>query len=351
MDPLSQGVVGMSASQTLSTKKEIVAASLIGFFSGMAADLDILIHSSEDPLLFLEFHRQFTHAIIFMPIGGLICATAFWLFTRLFFKNQLLTFGKTYLYSTAGYVTHGLLDSCTSYGTQLFWPFSSERIAWNNVSIIDPLFTLPLLIIVLLAVVKRSVGLAYLGAFFALGYLSLGLIQENRAKTVAQDIANSRHHHAINLNVKPSFGNLIVWKSIYEHQGRYYVDAIRVLDSASIFEGDSIPKLEFDRDLYWLEKTSQQAKDIERFRWFSNNHLALDPNNPNRIIDMRYSMLPNKLDGLWGIELSPSADLESHVKWIANRSINDRTNDLRTLWKMIKGQDIKPAWPSLKKPL
>ncbi|MFT7235654.1 MAG: inner membrane protein [Methylophagaceae bacterium] len=338
MDPLSQGVVGMSASQTLSTKKDMVAASFLGFFSGMAADLDIVIRSPDDPLLFLEFHRQFTHSIIFMPVGGLICATIFWFLLHYIFKNHALTFGRTYLYSTAGYVTHGLLDSCTSYGTQLFWPFSVERIAWNNVSIIDPLFTLPLLAIALFAMTKRSQYLGYLGAAFAISYLSLGVIQEHRIKTVAKTLADGRGHDAINLNVKPSFANLIVWKSIYEHQGRYYVDAIRIIKSTRIYQGDSTLKLDVGRDLAWLDKASQQAIDIERFRWFSADYLALDSNNPYRIIDMRYSILPNRLDGLWGIELSPNASQTDHVTWTANRNADNRTENIYTLWEMIKGQ-------------
>jgi len=342
MDPLSQGVVGMSASQVVATRQEMVAASLLGFFSGMAADLDIFIHSAEDPLLFLEFHRQFTHAIIFIPVGGLICATVFWLLIKLLLKKSTLTFGRIYLFSFAGYATHGLLDACTSYGTQLFWPFSSERVAWNNVSIIDPLFTLPLLLIVSIAMFQQSRKLAIIGASYGLIYLSLGLIQEQRAILVAGQLAETRGHQAINITVKPSFMNLIVWKSIYEHEGRYYVDAIRVLKGGSYFKGDSTPKLNIDRDLPWLDKISQQAIDIERFRWFSAEHLAIDPNNADRIIDMRYSMLPNKLGGLWGIELNQSANASNHVRWTHNRNGRDRQKNIAQLWSMILGQgDLK----------
>jgi inner membrane protein len=343
MDPLSQGVVGATASQSLSNRKDIVTATALGFFSGMAADLDIFIRSSEDPLLFLEFHRQFTHSIIFMPIGGLICAVVFWAILHYAFNKTSLTFAKIYLFSTAGYATHGFLDACTSYGTQLFWPFSSTRVAWNNVSIIDPIFTLSLLSLIVCAVAKRSVRISYFAAFFTVSYLSIGVIQEHRATNVAQRLADSRGHDAINLNLKPSFANLIIWKSIYEHQGRYYVDAIRVTQTTSIFEGDSIPKLDIERDLPWLNKMSQQADDIERFRWFSSDHLALDPNDPHRIIDMRYSMLPNELDGLWGIKLSPYANSAEHIKWIANRNVQDRTENIRKLWSMIKGLEAKPA--------
>jgi len=114
MDPLSQGVLGASLPQSVSQPKTIVYACILGILSGMAPDLDIFIQSKTDPFLFLEYHRQFTHSLLFIPIGGLLCAILFYaLFAR--FK---LTFKQTYLFCTLGYATHGLLDSCTSYGTQ-----------------------------------------------------------------------------------------------------------------------------------------------------------------------------------------------------------------------------------------
>ena len=125
---------------------------MLGFLSGMAPDLDILIRSSTDPLLSLEYHRQFTHSLIFIPFGGLICA----LFLFVVFKKiSPFNFKKTWLYCTLGYGTHGLIDACTSYGTLLFWPFSDIRIAWNNISIIDPLFTIPLILLIALATIKN----------------------------------------------------------------------------------------------------------------------------------------------------------------------------------------------------
>jgi inner membrane protein len=80
---------------------------------------------------------------------------------------------------------------------------------------------------------------------------------------------------------------------------------------------------------------SQQAKDIERFRWFSNGYIALSPNFPNRIIDIRYSMLPNEIRGLWGIELNPSAGIDEHVSYKENHERNAGT--VKELWAMIKG--------------
>ena len=73
MDPLSQGVLGASLPQASSNRQQVAIAGVFGFLAGMAPDLDVLIRSSTDPLLFLEYHRQFTHSLIFIPVGGLLC--------------------------------------------------------------------------------------------------------------------------------------------------------------------------------------------------------------------------------------------------------------------------------------
>ena len=129
MDPLTQGLLGASAAQNLSPpRRYAVAAATLGFLSGMAADLDVLIRSPHDSLLFLEFHRQFTHSLVFIPVGALLCAAVL----RLFFRRRWpMSFGRSALFCGAGYATHALLDACTTYGTQLLWPFSDTRIAWN----------------------------------------------------------------------------------------------------------------------------------------------------------------------------------------------------------------------------
>ena len=61
MDPLSQGVLGAALPQATAARGRYAgSAGVLGFLAGMAADLDVLIRSSTDPLLFLEYHRQFT---------------------------------------------------------------------------------------------------------------------------------------------------------------------------------------------------------------------------------------------------------------------------------------------------
>ena len=315
MDPLTQGTIGAVLPQALS-KKNLGVVALLGFLSGMAPDLDIFIRSSTDPLLSLEYHRQFTHSLVFIPFGGLICA----LFLFVVFKKiSPFNFKKTWLYCTLGYGTHGLIDACTSYGTLLFWPFSDVRIAWNNISIIDPLFTLPLILLIALATIKKKNVYSKIALAWAVIYLMLGVYLHNIAINVGKEIAEQRGHIVTRIKAKPSFGNLILWKIIYESDDQFYVDATNLF-FGNVIPGESIIKLNLKKDFPWLEKQSQQYKDIDRFKWFSNDFLAVNPNNKNQIIDIRYSGIPNEIGGLWGVQLNPNKHNHEHVEFVSMRS-------------------------------
>ena len=322
MDPISQGIIGSTASQFASKKKHsLFVVALIGLFSGLAPDLDIFIRSPDDPLLFLEFHRQFTHSLVFIPFGGLICASILFLIVK---KISCITFKDTYIYSTIGYGTHGLLDACTSYGTLLFWPFSYERISWNNISIIDPFFTIPVIILVGLSAYMGKKIFARIAIIWALSYLFLGAILNNKALEIGKEIARERGHEITQIVAKPTFANSFLWKIIYESQGKFFTDGVRILPTKKIYHGESIAKLNIKKDFPYLNIKSQQYKDIERFAWFSDNYLAVDPENKNRIFDIRYSMLPNQISGLWGIEIDYDGDEKQHIKYITNRSLSQR---------------------------
>ena len=313
MDPISQAGFGASLSQSFAnnrSKQRI--ALLIGALAGMAPDLDVLIFSAEDPLFFLEYHRQFTHSIIFIPFGALLCSLIFYPFVK-----SKLSFLQIYLFAFLGYATHGLLDACTSYGTQLFWPFSTERIAWSTVSIIDPLFTLPVIVLILLAAYRKEVRYARIAFAYAVIFLSLGILQHNRAEKMAYQLAQQRGHQVERVQVKPSFANRHVWKLIYEFDGHYYVDAVRLLWDTEYIAGTSIQKLDVKRDYPWLPESSQQAIDIERFRWFSDGFLAVSPQNSQLIMDVRYSYLPSRINSMWGVEVNrqliDEGRLDAHV--------------------------------------
>ncbi|MFA0489952.1 metal-dependent hydrolase [Vibrio splendidus] len=326
MDPLTQGVLGASLSQSASKKQHLVVAGVLGLLSGLAPDLDSLIKSQSDPLLALEFHRQFTHSLFFIPIGSLICALVL---HHLIAKRRGLSFKQSWLFCALGYGTHALLDACTTYGTQLLWPFTNARFAWNTISIIDPVYTLPILILLVFATLKLAPWLARVAFSWALIYPTLGMIQRDRAEVVGWQLAQERQHTPLRLEAKPSFANILVWKVVYETEAHYYVDAVRVGSSVSTYPGESIVKLNVGRDLPWLDPDSQQAKDIERFRWFSNGYIAQDPTDELRIIDVRYSIVPNQMKALWSVKLSKTVDANTHVKYETHR---DNTPESRQIF-------------------
>src|SRR5210317_2011631 len=213
MDPVSQAVLGASVPQAVSRKIHLAAATLFGALAGMAPDLDSLIRSDTDPLLYLEFHRQFSHSLFFIPIGALICTAVFY---ALFARRWQISFKLTYLFCFLGYATHGLLDACTSYGTQLLWPFSNERFAWNTISIVDPLFTLPLLALVITGARKKKPLFSQIALCWVIFYLGLGVFQNYRVTEAGTQLARERGHTPIRLEAKPTIGNLLLWKVIYE---------------------------------------------------------------------------------------------------------------------------------------
>jgi inner membrane protein len=215
----------------------------------------------------------------------------------------------------------------------LFWPFSHERFSWRVVSVVDPLFTVPILILVVIAALRNKPMLARLALAWVGIYLTAGALQHRSAVVMGGEIAASRGHKPIRLEVKPSFGNIVVWKTIYETQDRYYVDAVRVGVRPRVFAGESVLKLDTQRDLSWLDLTSQQAIDIERFRWFSGDFLAQDPIHPNRIIDVRYSLMPNEVRALWSIEIAPDALSTTHARFLTHR--NGSRENLGKLWRMV----------------
>lgn len=317
MDPITQGVLGASLPQAAARPgKQLAAATLVGAIGGMVPDLDVLIRSSTDPLLFLEYHRQFTHSLLFIPVGGAITGL---LLYSLFRRYLGLSVATTLLFTTLGYATHALLDACTTYGTQLLWPITDTRYAWNTVSIIDPLFTLPLLVLIIAGVLKQKPAFARAGLVYGLCYLCLGAVQRERAEAQGWALAESRGHNPIRLEAKPSFANIWLWKLVYETDSHFHVDAIRVLADARVYPGETARKLDIARDFPWLAPESQQYKDIHRFAWFSNRYLALDAHDPARIIDARYSLVPNEISPLWGIVLRPDADTDEHVQYFTER--------------------------------
>ena len=327
MEPLTQATIGSVAAIALTQRTPISTAFWIGALGGFLPDADVFIRSSEDPLLHLEYHRHFTHSLLFIPIGGFITAVLGQLITR---GKQRIR--KLWVPASLGWATHGLLDSCTSYGTHLLWPFSEIRMAWHNVSIVDPLYTLPLLVLVLLSVRRDNRTLSRIALCWSFAYLTFGLLQRNRATSIYQEIAVSRGHVTTDVSVKPSFGNNILFRGFYVYNNRFFADSIRVpwFGEHTVYEGTSIERLDFDTLYESADHIHKQ--DLTRFQFFSNGYLVEDPLHKGIIGDFRYAMLPNAVAPMWGIDFG-NRQANTHMEFIRFTKLNksERTEFFRQL--------------------
>ena len=336
MDPISQGALGAAAAGSFARDKQTVrSALLVGWLGGMLADADIFIRSAGDPLLNIEYHRHFSHSLLFIPVGGLICAGILWLLSR-----RRKSFSLLILWSTAGYATAGLLDACTSYGTRLFWPFSDVRVAWTIISIIDPVFTLTILVLLAIAFRKRTARWAVFATVFAAAYLVLGAVQNGRASRLQGElIAQRGHTGAVDMEtVKPSIGNIVLWRSVYRHDGKFYIDAVRVglPGVRHVFQGSSVAALTLAELQEGIPEGSVLARDIDRFAHFSADYLARHPDHEDVVGDLRYAMVPNSAYPLWGIRYETDA-VDEHVQFENFRSPDEQTR--QRLFKMLFPSD------------
>ena len=74
MDPLTHGLLGAVAAKAVLGRRLGHAGWMIGAAAGMLPDVDFFLHSDADPLLNIEVHRQFTHSLAAIPVGGAIAA-------------------------------------------------------------------------------------------------------------------------------------------------------------------------------------------------------------------------------------------------------------------------------------
>lgn len=302
MDPLTHCLVGAVAAQAFFNRRLGRMAPLIGAVAGGLADLDVLIRSADNPILAIVYHRHFTHALLFIPIGAMIAALPF-LFMKRFQYRRPAVLGACLL----AYALHAPLDACTTYGTLIFWPFSDKRIALDWISVIDPIFTLLLVAALVAGLVKLKPTFGRAGLAAAVLYICLGAAQHERAMNVQKHLADTRQHEMVRSRVMPTLGNLVVWRSIYEYNSQVHADAIRlVYTTPPTFARGQSARLYAEKVLPESLKDSRQARELDAYLWFADGWLAFVPERPgitSPLLDMRYSYTPEGTQGLWGVQL------------------------------------------------
>jgi inner membrane protein len=304
---------------------------MLGAVGGLLPDADILISSASDPLLAIEYHRQFTHAFAFVPVGGLVAASP-WLLRQ----QHRAQWQPVLAAATLGYATHGLLDACTNYGTHLLWPFSDLRVAWHWITTLGPLLTLMLLVGLVFGVRRQSRLPAVLALICGLGYVGLAAWQQSSALGVQAGIAAARGHVVERAEMFPTVGNMLLWRSVYESGGRLHTDRIRVLGSASAsWKAGSSVALLAEKDLPPEAQADERVRrDYRRFSYFSAGWVAPATADPTVLGDARYSLRTDAYAPIWGVRFHPGA--AQPTEWVDHTARN--RVPVSELWQELQGK-------------
>ncbi len=334
MDPLTHAALGAVAgvAVTRAPTRHILA---VGALAALAPDLDVLVRSAADPLLVLTVHRQFTHAVAAAPLGAAIIAL---LYRRLLARGQ--SWRPLFSAALAGWVSACLLDACTSYGTRLGWPFSDESIALSIVAVVDPLATVIVLATVALLWRRPHPSPAWPGLVLMVAYLGLGAWQHQRAEHWVADAIRSRGHEADAVTVKPTLGNLLLWRTVYRAQDHWWVDAVYLgpMGGHRGYEGGRTAVIEPGA----MAPDGRQGADMRRFAQVSQGYLAAHPQDATVIGDIRYAMQPDGLAPLWGVRLYP----EQPDRPVGFETFRDRQpGDGRRFLRMMRGQAVETPGP------
>lgn len=333
VDPLTHALLGAAVSQTVFPASKGLRPALVGAAGGMLADADVFMRMFSDPALPWEAHRHITHAVLFAPLGGLLAALPFlmWPWWRSRWINTLAA-------GVLAYATHGFLDACTSYGTHLLLPFSGQRTAWDIIPIIDPLFTTILLAGVVWAAWRARAAPAFLSLLICAAYLGVGVRQHNVAMEELARLAQTRGHTLVRARAMPTPGNLVVWRGLYVADGRIYADGVHVplMGQPRTRQGVSVELFQpglLDKEAADDPRNVRMADVVKRFDLFTDGFLARDPQRPDVLGDMRYSLEVADFSPLWGIRLNTGSTGDP-VSWVD--LVTDRRASLRIMWRDLR---------------
>lgn len=333
MDPLTHALAGAAASRVALARPLATAALLPGAAGALLPDADAFIRSTGDPLLYAEFHRHFTHALAFIPIGGALASLPWVIATRE--PRRRMAYAGA---ATVGYATHGLLDASTTYGTLLFWPFSVTRVSWDIIPIVDPLFTAVLVAALAASVWRRRAWPAGAGIIACLLYLGLGIHQRDRALDAQRAVAAIRGHTVVRGAAFPGFGSNLLWRSLYlSGDGRLHMDRLRVPWRGAVTwrAGAQVDRLTFEDLPATVRSDARLRRDFWRFWWFADGWVARSMLDSAVIGDARYSDAVPRYEAVWGVRFIPGR--EPPVVWV-DRS-RQRRVDPRALWAELRGAD------------
>ena len=256
MDSLTQIILGAAVGEAVGGRRMGNKAAMWGAIGGTIPDLDVFLRSLTNPIDGALLHRGFSHSIVFAVLVAPIMAFLLYRLYKRRFEYKLwfwLAFGSI--------ITHPMLDIFTNYGTQFFWPFDL-RLTFNSVFVVDPLYTLPfgLLLLVVLFFRRENIWrkrLNYTGIIYSSLYLLWCVVVKLTILNKSDEYFKSAGLESKNTVVTPMPFTSFYWMMLTESDSNYCIGY------KSLFY-DFNPN-----DIEIIKKNHQPLDDL---KWKDKNH-------------------------------------------------------------------------------
>lgn len=249
---------------------------LIGAIAGTIPDLDILLNPLfTDEITKLQIHRGYSHSMFV----HLLLAVPFAWISHLIFKKRF-SFKLWYITWYLCFLTHTLLDCCTTYGTQLLLPFTNQLVGFNNIAVVDPFWTLPFMLILIVCMFIRRENparfkWAWASVIYASLYMSYTFVNKYNVHNHLSQELKRQNIRVDELSTTPSMLNNWLWSGIATTQDSLYIGEYSLLQ-----EEDEVKWVGFARNLDLLTSHPAQ-RELSVLKWFGQNKYLVQKENDN----------------------------------------------------------------------
>jgi len=271
MDSVTQAVLGAAVAEAGMGGKRLGRGAIIwGVLLGTLPDLDVLVFPWMDKISQLEWHRGPSHSLLVI----LLVSPLFGLLIHWWHRRQV-SFVRASWTVFWIFLTHVLIDLFTVYGTLIWWPFNDQRVGTNNFFIIDPLFTLPLLIGVGIAFFASSPKVRsvanHAGLLLAVFYTCWSFAAKAVADEKMQAALRDQELEVSDFLSSPTPFNTVLWRGLAKTPEGLYVGYYSLLDGDQAVDFVPLaPVPEVPAD--W-----EGSRAMDRLAWFSDGFFSLEP--------------------------------------------------------------------------
>ena len=286
MDSVTQVLLGASIGVAVMGRRTALWKSAVwGGVAGLLPDLDVLLDHG-DPILNMIRHRAETHALLLLTLFAFPMA---WLVSRI--HHQARLYGRWWWALMLALVTHPLLDLMTIYGTQVFQPFSDEAYGLGSMFIIDPAYSLPLLVGVVAAFRVKPMGRALRINGWALGlstaYLAWSALGQALVTQQARQSLQAQGLPTQQLMVTPAPLSTLVWRVVALDGERFHEGFYALMD------GDRPMRfVAHDRGARWAAQNADHPQ-LQRLARFTDGFFKVSDQNGKLVLtDLRMGQEP-----------------------------------------------------------